>query len=346
MISSLGLTVKQAGYVAAIEMTGSGLAALIISAIVIRLNKRLAIAGALTLFIICNLITADTNTLEALLSVRFITGISSGTIVATVNAIFAASKSPERSFSLLFMGNLIFGMIAFLLLPPLVIEHGGLGGVYRLLAGLGVTILLVSLKLPAATSLSQNTTGTKSITTKPTALLGLASMFIYFTAIGALWPFLEQIGITWGFEHKQIGIVLSASQLSGISGALLAAWLAIRFGRVKPIVIGTSFSVIALILFSTEANLLSYAVAVVVFYFAFIFTLVYLAGALAAIDPTGRVAAIGVTMQTAGLAFGPALASETIIQTDYSVLFWVVAGCHMFSLLLIIKPLINISNKS
>jgi len=332
MITDLDLSVKQAGYVAAAEMAGSGLAALVVSIFVAGLNRRFIAAAGLSLFVICNLAAAVAGSLETLLVARFVTGISSGMVVATISAIFAGTRVPERSFSFLFMGNLLFGMTAFLALPSLVLAHWGLSGTYVVLAILAAavaTILVTS--LPNEPSLTEESKDSNRSILGTGAVFGLIGVLVYFIAIGALWSFVEQLGTARNLAQNHVGLVLSATQVAGIFGALLAAWLTTKFGRRRPILAGTLVSLAAMALYLTGSNLSAYALASVLFFFAFIFTAAYLVGVLSAHDRAGRLAALGVTMQTAGLAIGPAIAGETITRGGYPGLIWLASGCLIVS---------------
>jgi len=316
MITDLDLSVKQAGYVVAAEMAGNGLAALVVSVFIARLNRRLTAAIAVTLLIIGNLASATSGDLGTLLASRFVVGISSGTVVATVSAIFAGSKTPERNFSLFFTGNLLFGMIAFLTLPSLILAPWGLSGAYYLLAAVAAFVVVFFLAyLPRGRVLEHGAKDSLSSYLTTNAILSLAGILVYSMAMGALWPFVEQLGVARELAQNHIGIVLSATQFSGICGALLAAWLATKFGRRRPITAGIVVLLSAMALYLVGTSLLSFGLASILFYFAFFFTMAYLMGVLAALDRAGRIAVLGVTMQTAGLALGPAIGGETIART-------------------------------
>lgn len=328
MIADLDLSAKQAGYVVAAEMAGNGLAALVVSVFIARLNRRLAAAFAVGLLIIGNLAAAVAGDLGTLLATRFVVGISSGTVMATVSAIFAGTRNPERNFSLFFTGNLLFGVIAFLTLPSLILVPWGLSGAYYLLAAVAAVVVVFLLGyLPKERAVAHGNKDSISSLLSTSAIFGLAGLLVYSVAMGALWPFVEQLGVARNLALNHIGFVLSATQFSGICGALLAAWLATRFGRRRPIAAGTVVLLSAMALYLFGMDLASYALASILFYFAFFFTLAYLMGALAVLDRAGRFAVLGVTMQTAGLALGPAIAGETITRSGYAGLIWLAAAC-------------------
>lgn len=331
LVSDIGFTLKQAGYVAAAEMTGSGLAAFITSMFVARLNRRLAAFASLGLFIVSNLVAARVGELELLMLTRFIAGVGSGTTVAIVSAIFAGTKLPERSFSMLFMGNLVFGMVMFLALPSLILSVWGLSGVYVLLALLAIGVLILLPWLPRSAVGTEPDDKPARLSINFIAGLALSGMLIYFVGIGALWPFVEQLGVIRQLAHNSIGAVLSSAQVGGICGALLAAGITTRFGHRKPIIAGIMLSLFAMAMFIFYTDLWFYAVACVLFYFSFIFTLAYLVGILSALDPLGRLAALGVTMQTAGLALGPALAGEMFVRNGQGGLVGFAAICLLVS---------------
>jgi len=62
--------------------------------------------------------------------------------------------------------------------------------------------------------------------------------------------------------------------------------------------------------------------AAIIFNFSFTFTMPYLLGTLSQIDPQGRIVVLGFTMQTIGLALGPALAAVLLVGNDYTRIGW------------------------
>lgn len=339
MISDLALTVKQAGYVASAEMVGSGLAALMVSLVIVRLNRRIASAFALILFVGTNLVAASSESSMALLVVRFFTGISSGIVMAIISAILGSTSSPERNFSFFFMSNLIFGVIAFLTLPVLIFATWGLSGAYYLFAALGAGVLVVfALSIPSGQGAEGGAPeGAGPLSLTSASIAGLVGMLFLYVAVGALWPFVEQLGASRALDQKQIGFVLSATQVSGICGSLAAVWLATRFGRAKPIAFGAAVALLAMALLLFDDGKATYAAAAPLFYFSYLFMLAYMSGVLSALDGAGRIIAIGVTMQTAGLAIGPASAGEFISRSGYTALLWFTSACLLLSLLSMLR---------
>ncbi|MGB1439908.1 MAG: hypothetical protein ACPG63_09035, partial [Luminiphilus sp.] len=105
---------------------------------------------------------------------------------------------------------------------------------------------------------------------------------------------------------------MTLSQFAGIAGALLAAVLGSRLGRLMPLMVGILGGALCLYFLVDEFTFLVFALAVCVYNFAWNVVHPFLLAAMADFDRRGRVVVYAVAMQMVGLAFGPGLAASLL----------------------------------
>ena len=71
---------------------------------------------------------------------------------------------------------------------------------------------------------------------------------LYFLMIGAVWGYLEGIARAAGLSLQQTGTALSGGLVVSLLGSGAAAWLGLRFGRVRPLMVSALVQVISLAL--------------------------------------------------------------------------------------------------
>jgi len=320
MIDTLGISAREAGLVAAAEMLGAGVATLALSLRVHSWNRRMIILCALGLFILANLTAILAESWTALAAIRFVAGIGGATTAATVNAALAGTRNPDRSFGLFIMSALTLAVVG---LPGLsfVTAVWGLSGAYVAFAILGAIALLAAPRFPLFNGVRAAIGHKSGQVARGRAAVALLAILIYFIGQGAVWTYLERIGVYAGIDATRVGGALGIAHIAGVIGAALAAWFGKRFGRARPMIAGFLVSFASVYLLGGSASYAAYLGAAGFFAFAWYFTLSYFFGLKSALDPSGRIIVLAVTMQAAGLAIGPAVAGMLVIGSDYT---WVV----------------------
>jgi len=317
MIDSLGISAREAGFVAAAEMLGAGTATLALSLRVHSWNRRTIVFCSLSVFILANLAAILVDSWAALAAVRFVAGIGGATAAATVNAALASTRNPDRSFGLFITGALTLAVAG---LPglSLVTAAWGLTGAYTVFAILGIVALLAAPRFPLFNGDRVDIGRKGGRVARGRAVVALLAILIYFIGQGAVWTYLERIGVAAGIDAARVGGALGIAHVAGILGATLAAWLGHRLGRSRPMIAGFLVSFGSVYLLGGSASYAAYLAAAGFFAFAWYFTLSYFFGLKSALDPAGRVIVLAVTMQAAGLAIGPALAGVLVTGSDFA----------------------------
>ena len=331
LVEHAGLSVKQAGAVASVEMAGAMLGAFAIFHVVNRLERRSLILGGALLFAIGNLAAAFAEGFPALLIVRALCGFVSAIVVATVAASIATRERAERAYGLFFLTMIVSGALCSLVIPG-IITAGGARGFFLALAGISTLSFVAGFLIPAS---KKNAAGNSSVggsVFDAKQVQALACMFLWFVAFGATWTFVERLGAGIPLTATAIGLALAISMGGGASGALAASLVGGRYGAFKPIALAATASAIAGAAMIGSNSVATFAVAVLVYKFGFSLAMPYISAIFAGIDKSGRLMALGTLMQAAGLAVGPAVGSAIVSENTvapaiyFSIVIGVAAG--------------------
>ncbi len=311
IVTALGLTESQLGFVASVDIftfaIATGLSALVIG----RMNWRILALIGLVILGIGNLFSLLADNYSAMLVSRVIAGTGEGIAVAVSFAALGATSKPDRSFAIYLVFALIFSAIALYLFPYLV---SGLGhqSVFIFLIALCVVNILFLPWLVSQSIVREVAPGKEVPLPYLLAGIGLAMVVLFFIAQGAVWSYLERIGMNGGISASTVGGALALSALAGVLGAGLATLLGDRFGRLLPITFGLILQAISMILLTMELSVTLFYVAVMAFNFSWNLCQPYFSGIMAELDPEGRIVVLMGSLQTVGVAAGPFLAALII----------------------------------
>jgi predicted MFS family arabinose efflux permease len=335
LIDGLRWSPARAGLIASAEMAGLALAGLLMGGVGMRWRRRAVIVAGAALGVIGSVVPSVVHYYPVVLASRLVTGGGAGLILSVVMALLGASRNPERAYAINFFA--LFTASSLFFLPACgVVAHYGASGGYTLQA-----ILLASVWLTVRWCPEIGTRGSEDATWRqPVPIIGavliLSISVVFSIGDGALWAFVHRLGLNDGLSAQQIAIVLSVAQLAFIAGSVGASVLEVRLGRAAPILAAIAVTGTSAILLGRSGGAGIFAAAVVSFGFAKVFFLTYVNGWMAALDPAGRIVALGVTSQTLGLAVGPAVAGMMVEHTGYIGVTWTaLAACCVATALLL-----------
>ena len=143
---------------------------------------------------------------------------------------------------------------------------------------------------------------------------------VFWMGVGAIWAFVERIGLEAGIDRLMIGGVLSIGPFASVAGALTASVLHTRFGRVPVLVVAIALAILGAGLIGFGGTAPSFTLGFLIFSYVWPLFLAYLGGAMAAVDPVGRVVAMSVASQTVGMAIGPAVGGIVATHAGYGAI--------------------------
>lgn len=137
--------------------------------------------------------------------------------------------------------------------------------------------------------------------------------------IGSLWTFIEPIGVGAQLDAKHVQLVVSLTLIMQALGAASAAQVASRLEpRVTLICGGLIQCSIAIFLgHYLGSELTKFAIACCAFGFLWLFMMTFHVRLAFFIEPTGRLALFGPSLQLLGTALGPLVASM-LVSTEHA----------------------------
>ncbi len=316
IISELGFSEKQAGYIAAAEMAGVAIASGLGIFWVRRVNWVTVSILSTIAFIAANFASTGITEYWPMFTSRFFVGLASGALLAVGLACQSDSKNADRIFGYWVACQMTVSSAGYLLLPS-IRETWGLDGFLIALIILGATSFLAIVFLPTR-GLDRTSAQGKQKKTLLTSSLALTGALLFFMAQGGLWAFLEQVGLAADLTTQQIGFALAISSYLGIVGGLAKNWLADAIGMLSPFIFVIVGEVIMLIVFATSSSNIMFAVAVCMLQFFWAMGMASLLGGLNIIDKSGGLVLLLMSVAKAGYSLGPALMGWLIIADDYS----------------------------
>ena len=321
-IAGLGMSPQAAGLLATAEMAASGAATLLVSFVVHRFDRRRIALVGLTLIIAGSLISEAVSHFVAIVFGRAVTGLGEGSLAGTVIASMAGTRLPERNFGLWTIANMIAASLLLFAVMPAVIAAWGIAGVF----GAYLCLALPGFALLAWYPDSGPTLRTVA---KPAGTLG-AAVIVCLTAIllanlanGGIWAYMQRFGAASSVSAELTARALGYAALAGLVGGVLVTLIGTRCGRTLPNAAALALSAASATLVAAGSAPAVFISAAMCFYLAWVFGLPYLMGIVAALDPQGRAATLGVLVQSAGLAIGPTAASELGSGAEYRFVAYV-----------------------
>jgi MFS family permease len=325
-MDGLHFSASQSGLLGTVEIAAMSITAILVAPLMPRRSPAsVAMAGAIVA-IVAQLVTASIDQYALLAIARGVVGLGSGLVFASVVAAVAVTRDPDRLMGLgLAVMNLLF-MVVFVLIPYALLWH--------LHRGLFVALAaLMIVSIPAFRLLPDRVVADEhgGVRTPPVGV-GF-HVAVHFTAIvllnaglGALWGFVERVGVQIGLTGETIGTILSASTGAMIVGSLFAGWLGVRVGRAIPMLVASVLCGAAAFAVMTADTLMVYAASVMVYGAAYLFISPYIiVGMSSALDPSGRLApACGGAMflsYSVGIGGGGVIA-DTL---SFSAIGWIAA---------------------
>ncbi len=341
-------TRETAGYVFAANMYGSAVGGFVIILLVERVRWKPAAFALLALIVAVDLASAWTDRSTALLTLRFCHGLAGGALIGVGMSVVARMTSPEKTFAILILIQLLLGGTGVAVLTPL-LEDAGVRVVWLSLVGFsGLALLLLPLlgdyPMPAR---SQGSTAAAPTHRAPllVIILAMSALFLYQAGEMAAFAYMIELGNHYLFDVGFLSVTIAMSLWVGAPAALLVAWWSTRSGRLRPVVVGvvgTGF-VVALLLVPAPA---AFVVANVGFGVFFSISIPYLLGLVSEMDDTGRMAALGGFVNSLGLATGPALAATLVGAGDVPRAVVLGVGLLAVSLVLVVYPAAMLDRRS
>jgi predicted MFS family arabinose efflux permease len=303
-------------------------------------RARAAIFGA-AVVALASAASAFATSWESLLVMRCISGMGAGIAGAAGTAAAASARDPERIYAAVTVAWGLAGAAEPTVIPYFTVPFGTMGG-FLFIAGIALLATPLFSSLLPPREAPEERPSLFAAPHRTLALAAMAGLFVFEVGQGGVWMFVAQIGEHAGMSEYTVGNVITGSDLAGLSGGVVAAWLGGRFGRKWPIVLGLGLNVAAAVGIALTTNSQSYLIFMFLWNAAYYFVVPYLMGAMAAMDDLGRWVVASDGVWTLGDAAGPAIAGTLVewgghrplavlaLVGGFSCMFVVLAVMHRF----------------
>jgi predicted MFS family arabinose efflux permease len=297
-----GYSEAQAGALVSIEFAATFLGTFVAVALHRRVSWRAIAFGGLLLAAGADLAGLGLSSFNAFAAGRFAVGLGLGLAFAVGYGLAAKTARPHLTFAAIVVAQQVVSAALVLVIPPLV-AGGGKTPLLLILAGLNLLGLIAALRLAGVGA--ETTAAPVSFRTQAP---GMAALLLYFAAFGGAWAYIERFGAHAGASPLSAGVSLAAATLCGALGGLAAGWTPPRWGLKAPMALGAAAGVLSIV---APALLVSQPVVLgsaagIQFVWAFLTPFLYTAITRRSGDES---LALAGSMQLAGVAAGPALAS-------------------------------------
>jgi MFS family permease len=329
-VDHLALSDSEAGYVASAGFLGGALVAIFVSLRIHHVDlRRMAYLG-LGLMVLADggsIAVAHLN-FWLFVIMRFLSGMGGAAAYASVMGSFAGWREPDRAYGLFMAMQFAFSAVGLYGLPW-ILPDTGVAGILVLFTALDILALFLVSRLPAATErrgAGLNAPVEWRVILAATSLLCLFGIGLFEAANMANFTYADRIGISFGLDGEQIGLVLGLSTMLGIPAGFGVYIVGSRFGRFRPILAAVLIQVAALLLLLNGPGKAGYIVAMCLLAPCWGFALPYFQAIEARIDPGGSVVVAGGFATAFGGFIGPAIAASLVSPGDYGAMIMTAGG--------------------
>jgi predicted MFS family arabinose efflux permease len=336
LVDSYGFSEQQAGAVATAEGVGLVLGLLIAALWVRQVTWRRSLFIGLAAYATLNFGSSMAEGYLQIVLLRFLSGLIGGSVFAIVVAALGDNREPDRAFGI---GQAVQGLLmgALFALAPVLMKTSGVNGVFYMMAGLAVMVMLFLPRFPQYGLVWASARGASGKNNEHKGALGwlylgLFGGFVYYLAVFGFWGFIERMGMQAGLASSTVGLALGVSQIAAILGALAAAGAAQRFGRFVPLLLALLGQLWVLWLLVGQFSSLAFYAGACAYQGLYVLATSYQLGVIASLDSKGKFIVIMTALQGLGAALGPSVAAALVSNGDYSSVNWAAAGALSLSL--------------
>ena len=321
LISGLGFSQREAGFVGSANLYGAAAGALTIVLLIARVAWRKASVALLAGLMAIDALSMAVQAPWVMIPLRALHGFIGGMLVGVAFAVIARTKSPDRVFGVLLFVQFGLGGLGVITLPRLVPLYGTGVLFLALFAFSAVTLAMLPFLGPypprpaAATRATEN--GSAS---RPRFVLALLAIFLFQASNMGLFAYIIELGSAAGLPREFISTSVGIATWVGVAGCLLVIALATRFGRSLPLAIGLVATLAGIWVLHYSGDRLVFVLANCMTGITWSLVMPYLLGLASAFDSTGRAAALGGFASKMGLASGPLLGALFLRGDDYGLL--------------------------
>ena len=313
------VSLDQVGLIAMAEIVAIGIGVGFASS-VLPLNRFRIVAVISSLIVgAANVFAGFSGGFGDLMLTRVFAGFGSGVLVWVTTSLIVRVDHPERLAGIFLAAQTLAQAAFAALLALAIVPSGGWSLGFTVLGLLVVAPCLLVGWLPNQMHGLTEQSSSQPPLTLP-VLITAGVVVLQMAVVGNLWTFIEPIGVGAGIEAQTAQLVISFTLIMQAIGAGVAAVVATRFEPALTLIAGGLMQAgIAFIVGNyLTSNLIPFIVICSIFGFLWLFMATFHVRLAFAVEPTGRLALFGPSLQLLGSAMGPLLASLFVVGDDAS----------------------------
>jgi len=324
LVERFGLTPVELGGLFSLELAAFSLASVPAFLWLRRINLRTTTYLFTAVVIAGNVVSGFMDSFPALMAARFVTSLAAGSITVILLTLSGRTSNPSRAFGIFVVFQLAMGALILAVFPALY-AGTGVAAIYWTLAGLAALCLFAVRQIdgealrrdvPAEDGRAAGTVPKHGAATPGKAplfrlVLGLAAVLLFYVSLSGVWTFIAQISAAAGVELSASSLVLSVATTAGIASALVATVLGDTPRRRVFLLAGYAGMALSVALLFGAPGLVRFAIAAVIFKFAWTFILPYLLSTLSGLGGGHVMSTVNLMIGT-GFAIGPLLGGVLI----------------------------------
>jgi predicted MFS family arabinose efflux permease len=317
LVQQYGLTPTELGALFSFELGSFSLATVPAYLWLRRVNLVKATYAFAAIVIAGNLVSGFMTVFALLVAVRVVTALAAGSITVVLLTLSGKTSNPSRAFGIFVVFQLIMGALI-LSVFPLLFASASVGAIYWTLAGL-TACCLPFVRLIDGEALRSTHAPDRIAAATPVHrgkfITGLAAVLLFYIGLSGVWSFMGQIAGASGIGLSTASLILALATVPGIISSLVATLLGDSPHRRTFLLCGYLGLAGSIALLFGAPGVLQFAIAAMVFKFAWTFILPYLLSSLSGLGGGGHVMNTTNLMIGTGFAIGPVLGG-TLIQSS------------------------------
>jgi hypothetical protein len=244
-----------------------------------------------------------------------VTSLAAGSITVIILTLSGKTSNPSRAFGIFVVFQLAMGALILAVFPSL-FAGAGVAAIYWTLAGLAVLCLLVVNRIDGEVLRTSSPAATSAPSRVPLfkAAAGMAAVLLFYVALSGVWSFMAQISAGSGIDLSASSLILSLATVAGILSALTATALGDTPRRRIYLIAGYAGMALSIGLLFGSPAFIRFAIAAVIFKFAWTFILPDLLSTLSDLSNGGHLMNTTNLMIGSGFSIGP-IVSGALIQS-------------------------------
>lgn len=268
-----------------------------------------------------NIASGFVDSYGLLICCRVLTSLAAGSITVIILTLSSRTANPSRAYGLFVTSQLIMGAIILAVFPA-VFANAKVSAVYWTMAGLALCCLLVAGRIdgnalrsgPGLAAAAPKFVASVRVP-KFKAIFGLAAVLCFYISLSGVWSFMAQIAGGASIGLGTTSLILALATVPGILSSMLATVLGDHPKRALFLILGYVALIVSITMLFGLSGALRFALAAVVFKFAWTFILPYLLSSISDLDSTGQLMNTTNLMIGTGFAVGPILGGMLIEAT-------------------------------